>query len=91
MVNIKNLDKATVLVSLWNYSHGQGMSFLGNPNNKKLTLEKARFLIEKNHFMYFDYVLGRVIKVDLSKDEFDPRLYDRDCGEGQAQKAIDGI
>ena len=28
--------------------------------------------------MYFDYVCGRPIKIDLSKDEIDTRLYDRD-------------
>ena len=27
----------------------------------------------------------------LSGDEFDERLYDRDCGEGAAQRAVDSI
>ena len=29
--------------------------------------------------------------MDLSGDEFDERLYDRDCGEGAAQRAVDSI
>lgn len=33
----------------------------------------------------------RVLKVDLSGEEFDERLYDRDCGEGAAQRAVDSI
>jgi len=36
-------------------------------------------------------VKGRVMKVDLSKNEFDPRLYDCDNGQGEAQHAIDGL
>ena len=36
----------------------------------------------------FDYVDGHVIKCDLTGDEFDPRLYDRDCGEGRAEEVI---
>ena len=29
--------------------------------------------------------------MDLSGDEFDERLYDRDCGEGAAQRAVDSV
>lgn len=35
--------------------------------------------------MYFDYVCGRPIKIDLSKDEIDVRLYDRDSHTPGAQ------
>jgi hypothetical protein len=38
--------------------------------------------------LYFDYVGGRVLKVDLSGDELDPVLYDRDNGEGAADEAV---
>jgi hypothetical protein len=31
---------------------------------------------------YFDYVKGRVMKVRLKDGALDPRLYDRDNGEG---------
>ena len=41
--------------------------------------------------MYFDYVEGHVIKCDLTGDEFDPRLYDRDCGEGRAEEVIEAL
>jgi len=51
-----------------------------------LTVEHCAELLEKQ--TYFDYLYGRVLKVDLSKDEFDERLYDRDCGEGAAQRAV---
>lgn len=41
--------------------------------------------------LYFDYVDGHVIKCDISGDEFDPRLYDRDCGEGRAAEVIEAL
>lgn len=40
------------------------------------------------HAFYFDYIEGLPIKVDLSGDSFNPRLYDRDNGEGAAERAI---
>lgn len=92
MVNIKGLDKAMVLVALWQHSHAQGMSFL---NERMLTLSEAEEMIndriKKNVILYFDYVNGHIIKCDITGDEFDPRLYDRDCGPGAAQRAIDSI
>ena len=94
MVNIKGLDKAEVLLALWKGSHAQGMSFLGMMNGG-LTLEKAKGMVdelkEHNHPLYFDYVMGHVIKCDLTDDEFDPRLYDRDCGEGRAAEVIEAL
>lgn len=41
--------------------------------------------------LYFDYVEGHVIKCDISGDEFDERLYDRDCGEGRAVEVIEAL
>lgn len=94
MVDIKGLDKAEVLHALWRHSHAQGMSFLGlTPEG--FTLQKAQELIkerqEKNARLYFDYVEGHVIKCDLSEDSFDEFLYDRDCGYGAAEAAIDEL
>lgn len=38
--------------------------------------------------MYFDYLKGRVMKVNLSGDEFDEWGYDRDNGSGAAHRAL---
>ena len=39
---------------------------------------------------YFDYLYGRVLKVDLKGDDgFEEWLYDRDNGEGAAQQSLD--
>lgn len=98
-VNIAGLDKAEVLLALWQASQMQGMSFLGILASGELTLEQAQKEIqERKHtgfdgkdIIYFDYLNGKVMKVDLGQDEFDPRLYDRDNGDGAAQRAIDNL
>lgn len=88
MINIKGLDKARVLVELYNHSHQQGLGMLQVA--KKITVEDARKLLEED--TYIDYLYGKVMKVDLSSDEeFDERLYDRDNGEGMAQRVIDNL
>lgn len=92
MVNIKNLDKAEVLKTLWDHSHCQGMSFIAlNRNGGDFTLADAQELVRDTPRLYFDYVAGHVIKCDISGEEFDERMYDRDCGEGAAQRAIDAL
>lgn len=85
-VNIANLDKAQVLIALHNNSKPQGMGFL-HATPEPLTIEEANEALS-NQGYYPDYVNGRVIKVDLRGDEFDPRLYDRDNGEGSAERAL---
>ena len=89
MVDIKGLDKARVLKALYDHSHVQGSGFLQAVPEGVVTVEHCAGLLEKQ--TYFDYLHGRVLKVELSGDEFDERLYDRDCGEGAAQRAVDSI
>lgn len=99
MVSIRCMDKAEVLLALWQASQMQGMSFLGFLASGELTLEQAQKEVqERKHTredgtdsIFFDYLNGKVLKVDLGQDEFDPRLYDRDNGEGAAQRAIDNL
>lgn len=89
MVNIKGKSKAKVLKALYDNSHLQGFGFLQAVPEGTVTVEHCEELLKKT--TYFDYLYGRVLKVDLSKDMFDDRLYDRDCGEGAAQRAVDSI
>lgn len=90
-INIKGLDKAHVLKSLWDASHDQGLSFLGLPANNNFTLVMAEEEIKNNPSMNFDYVCGKVIKCDISGDTFDGWLFDRDCGPGAAARAVDNL
>lgn len=89
MVDIKGLDKAKVLKALYDHSHVQGLGFMHAAEEGTVTVESCAELLEK--YTQFDYLHGRVLKVDLSGDEFDERLYDRDCGAGAAQRAVDSI
>lgn len=90
MVNIKGISKAKVLKALYDNSRPLGMGFLHYIPGP-MPLEEAENLVNLVPNLYFDYVRGRVIKADISGDELRPYLYDRDNGEGAAQRAIDGI
>ena len=89
MVDIKGLDKERVLKALYEHSHAQGLGGFRAVHVGIPTLEYFDGRLEQG--TYFDYVGGRELTVDLSGDEFDERLYDRDCGEGAAQRAVDSV
>lgn len=84
-INLKGLNKAEVLASLYNNSKVQGMGFL-QARDGEMTKETAEELLKQTS--KFDYLYGKVMKVDLSGDEFDPWLYDRDNGQGAALSAV---
>ncbi|MFA5333053.1 MAG: hypothetical protein WC376_00985 [Candidatus Nanoarchaeia archaeon] len=85
-MNISKLDKAEVLAALYNASKPQGMGFIQfNPN--PMSVNEARQYIETG-ITYFDYLKGRVMKIDLSSDELLTGLYNRDNGENAAEKVL---
>lgn len=86
MLDIKGLDKAEVLKALYDSSHVQGMGFLQTVPEGTVTVQHCRELLK--HGTYFDYLYGRVLKVDLSSDAFDERLYERDNGPNSAAMAM---
>lgn len=88
-ISIKGLDKAKVLKALYDRSHIQGLGFLQAVPDNMVSVDHCRELLARQ--TYFDYLYGKVLKVDLSGDILDPRLYDRDCGEGAAKRAIESI
>lgn len=97
MVNIEGLDKAWVLLVLWNCSQMQGRS---SPCYKgELTLRRAKGLIEQYRHtstngeerIEVDSLLGKVMKIDLAPDIIDTRMYDLDNGEGAGENAIENL
>lgn len=98
-VDIKGLNKADVLLALYNGSHAQGMSMLAVPQSG-VSIEMCREAVTSRDGsgeqgsghnmkpMYFDYWNGHVLKVDIAGDDFDPSLYDRDNYRGAAADAI---
>lgn len=81
-VSIKGMDKAAVLVALHSASRQMWQGFLENP----LSYAEAVGHLKLTH--KFDYLQGRVLKVDLTGDEFWCDLYDRDNGAGAAARAV---
>lgn len=90
MINIKGLSKSQVLHALWHASKARRISFIGLLG-ESFTLEDAQKEVDDQPCLYFDYVAGHIIKCDLSKDEFDERLFDKDNGDGAAAKAIENL
>lgn len=89
-IQLEGLDKAEVLAALYNASRPQGMGFM-HYDPEPMTKEEAQRLLDNNPSKYFDYLKGRVMKVDLSGDELDPWCYDRDNGAGSAEEAIKAL
>ena len=89
MINIKGIDKAEILAALYNNARPLGMGFLQYVPGI-MTAEEAQVELDENpsRNKYFDYLAGRVMKVDLSKNELRTDLYDRDNGPGAAYDAI---
>ena len=89
MIDISKVSKAQVLATLYNSSKPQGFGLL-HYTPEDMSVETAQSLLDDG-CVYFDYVQGRVMKIDLKGTTLDPRLYDRDNGEGAAQAALDKI
>jgi hypothetical protein len=87
-VSIKGLSKASVLAALYNASHPLNMGYLQYDPTPMTDAEAATLIAKQTHF---DYLKGRVMKVDLSEDSVDPWLYDRDNGEGAFLKVVNGL
>lgn len=84
-MDISTLNKADVLAALYNAAQAQGFGLLQN-DPIPMEREEAEQLLQRS--TYFDYVKGRVMKIDLSKDELDTRLYNRDNGPDAAETVI---
>ena len=87
-IDISKTDKAAVLMALYDNAQAQGLGAL-HYKPEPMTRDEAAKLLEENARQYFDYVRGRVMKVDLSGDTLSTRLYDRDNGEGAARRALE--
>lgn len=91
-IDISGLDKAEVLAALFNGGRQQGMGTLDTTGRQSMSIDDARqYTSATDHAQYYDYLRGRVMKVDLSGDELDPRLYDRDNGSGAALRALEPL
>ena len=88
LVDIKGLAPGAVLAALYNASRPQGMGLVRYVDAPMTEIEGTALLTEER---YFDYLKGRVMKVEISGDTLDPLFYDRDNGAGAAARAIDAL
>lgn len=86
MIDITGLEKGAVLAVLFNSATSRSLGSL-NAHPKPMTSKIGAKVIAETG-PEFDYLQGRVLKIDLSGDEFDEALYDRDNGAGTAQAAV---
>jgi hypothetical protein len=84
-ISIAGLDKAEVLAALYNASRPLGMGHF-HYKPEPMTADEARELLKQQ--TYFDHLKGRVMKIALDSDQLNPRLYDRDNGEGAVAAVI---
>lgn len=87
-INIAGLDKAKVLIALYEHARVQGLGVL-QAKNEPMTETEANALLKDND--YFDYLHGRVMKIRIAGDDIEERLYDRDNGFGAAAIAVDTV
>lgn len=94
-INIAGVDKAKILAALYNASHPQGMGFLHYTPDEMTQVEAEKIIAEARErqstmtggdtpSIYFDYLKGRVLKIQLGGDTLRTDLYDRDNGPNAA-------
>ena len=89
-MNIEGIDKAELLTALYNGSRQQGMGFIHERGRSDMSVEEARAELRTGE-TYFDYLHGRVLKIDLSSDDLNTALYNRDNGAGAAERIIERL
>lgn len=89
-ISIKGLSKPAVLAALYNRAQAQGMGFLHYTPEEMTEAEAQKIWDDVNEqgHPYFDYLKGRVMKVNITGETFNPWLYDRDNDQGAAETAI---
>ena len=83
-IDIKGLDKVTLLKKLWDNAI--------SCQPKMVVIAEFDFDEAKESIDYYlDYFCGRPIKCNLSKDLVDPFLYDENFGEGAFKNVVDSL
>ncbi len=84
-VDISDIDKKVLLQALYAHAKPLGMGKLHYIPNHQLTNQEMESILATD---YIDYLHGRVMKIDISGDSMETRLYNRDNGEGLAETII---
>jgi hypothetical protein len=104
MINVSDINPATLLAALYNNSQVMGMGFL-QERAGDMTIEQAQNLLDGktietdyNGFKaagrapgepaYFDYLYGRPLKIKIGGPTVNPWGYDRDNGGDGTMQVI---
>jgi hypothetical protein len=99
-IDIKGIDKAELLAALYNNAEPMGMGFF-QARPREMTRDDALKMMDVGDDstrmfpnvgrtrMYFDYVFGRPLKVNLEGDELETSLYNRDWGKNAAEQIVE--
>ncbi|KKN19283.1 hypothetical protein LCGC14_0947120 [marine sediment metagenome] len=106
-INVSDINPAELLAGLYNASSVQGMGILQAQEGKMTKEEAEDLLVgkkietdyegytfgkrEEGEPAYFDYLHGKVMKVEINGQSLRTALYDRDNGTGAAQLVVDNI
>lgn len=85
-IDTTGIEPAAILAALYNRARVQGMGALQRKPGD-LSLEEARNIIA-DQGTAFDYLYGRVMKIDVAENPMRTALYDRDNGRGAARAAL---
>lgn len=85
-MDISKFDKADILAALYNRSKVQGLGFI-NAMPGDMTKDAAQTILDSGQSR-FDYLYGRVMKVNLSGPDMNTTGYNRDNGEGAAERVL---
>ena len=85
-MDITNLSKPKVLAALFNAAKPLGLGFLHYVEDHVMDENEAAELLESR--TYFDYHEGRLMKINMATDELYTENYNRDNGNGAAERAI---
>jgi hypothetical protein len=84
-VELTEEQRPAALAALYNASKPLGMGILHYTPEEMTEAEAAELLKETS---YFDYLKGRVMKLNFKYEPLDLRLYDRDNGAGAGHRAL---
>ena len=104
-IDVSDIKPEALLAALYNAVSPSGMGFL-QAIPEDMTDEQAGALLngdkqetdypidrqrKKGKPAYFDYLYGRCLKTEINGETLRPDMYDRDYGQGAAQKVVDSL
>lgn len=91
-IDIRNFDKAAVLAALYNRASPMGAGFMAHEEGS-MSVQEAQELIDNHHSsrLWFDYLKGRAMKVDITGDELRAGNYDSYYGAGAAEAVLKAL